>query len=129
MNVQINLQAVAIIIAGLALIFAGGTFWRTGDWRKSDTWRTLTELVAALAHRMTVVEGRTGEMPTKISSINDRLTRVEAHLDDMPSKADIADLRTSISAQGAKLDAQGEEIDVIRDTTIRIEEWLRSPKS
>ena len=121
MNVQINLQALAIIIAGLALLFAGGTFWRTGDWRKSDTWKTLTDLVGALAHRMTAVEGRTGEMPTKISSINDRLTRVEAHLDDMPSKADIADLR-------ATLGAQGDEIDVIRDTTIRIEEWLRSSK-
>jgi hypothetical protein len=118
-SVEINLQAVAIIIAGLALIFAGGTFWRTGDWRKSDTWKTLTELVATLAHRVTVVEGRTGEMPSKISSINDRLTRVEAHLDDMPSKADIAELR-------ATLDAQGSEIDVIRDTTIRIEDWLRN---
>jgi hypothetical protein len=120
-TVDINLQALAIVIAALALIFAGATYWRTGDWRKSDTWRTLTELVAGLGQRMTVVEGRTGELPTKISSINDRLTRVEAHLDDMPSKADIADLR-------ATLGAQGDEIDVIRDTTIRIEEWLRSSR-
>jgi hypothetical protein len=37
----------------------------------------------------------------------------------MPSKADIAELR-------ATLDAQGSEIDVIRDTTIRIEDWLRN---
>ena len=122
MSVEINLQALAIAIAGLALVFSGGTFWRNGDWRKSDTWRTLTELVAALAQRVTVVEGRTGELPTKISSINDRLTRVEAHLDDMPSKADIAELR-------ATLDAQGSEIDVVRDTVVRIEDYLRSNKS
>lgn len=119
MNIEINLQALAIMIASLAVMFAGGTYWRTGDWRKSDTWRTLTTLVEALAHRMTVVEGRTGEMPSKISAINDRLTRVEAHLDDMPSKADIAELR-------AKMDGVGDEIDVVRATTIRIEEWLRS---
>jgi hypothetical protein len=118
-SVEINLQALAIVIAGLALVFSGGTFWRTGDWRKSDTWKTLTELVAALAQRVTVVEGRTGELPTKIGSINDRLTRVEAHLDDMPSKADIAELR-------ATLDAQGSEIDVVRDTVVRIEDYLRS---
>lgn len=117
MNVEINLQAVAIIIAGLALIFAGATFWRTGDWRKSDAWKTLTELVGALTHRMAVVEGRTGELPTKISSINDRLTRVEAHLDDMPSKADIAAIQSTQKAQG-------EEIDVIRASVIRVETFL-----
>ena len=122
MSVIVDLQALAIAIAGLALLFSGGTFWRAGDWRKSDTWKTLTELVAVLAQRVTVVEGRTGEMPTKIDSINNRLTRVEAHLDDMPSKADIAELRAIANAQGT-------EIDVIRDTMIRIEEWLRNNKA
>lgn len=121
MSVEINLQAVAIIIAGLALIFSGGTFWRTGDWRKSDTWKTLTELVATLAHRVTVVEGRTGEMPNKIGAINDRLTRVEAHLDQMPSKADIASL-------SAKIDAVGDEADVIRSAVVRIEQFMMGEK-
>jgi chromosome segregation ATPase len=121
-SVEINLQALAIAIAGLALLFAGGTFWRTGDWRKSDAWTTLTHNVASVTQKVTALEGKTGELPSKIGSINDRLTRVEAHLDDMPSKADIAELR-------ATLDAQGSEIDVVRDTVKRIEDWLRSSKS
>lgn len=122
MNIEVNLQAVAILTAIVAVLFAGGTFWRAGDWRKSDTWKSLDTSVNGLTQRMTVVEGRTGELPTKISTINDRLTRVEAHLDQMPSKADIA-------AISATQEAQGSEIDVIRDTTIRIEEFLRSSKS
>ncbi len=120
MNVEINLQALAIVIAGAALLFSGGTFWRSNEWRRSDTWKTLTELVANLAQRVTIVEGRTGEMPTKISSINDRLTRVEAHLDQMPSKADISSL-------SAKVDAIGDEADVIRSAVVRIEEFMMRP--
>lgn len=121
MNLQIDLQLVAVAASCLACAVATATYLRGQDWRKSDTWKTLTDIVAGLGQRMNIVESRTGELPTKISTINDRLTRVEAHLDDMPCKADIAELR-------AKLDAQGEEIDVVRDTAIRIEDWLRNAK-
>jgi hypothetical protein len=122
MQIEINLPAFAIILAAGALLFSGGTFWRANDWRRSDTWKTLTDLVAGLAQKMMILEARTGEMPTKISAINDRLTRVEAHFDALPSKAEFAALDSTVKGIG-------DEVDVVRDAVVRIEEFLRGQKA
>lgn len=96
MNVEIDLTLVAIFASALSAIFAGLTFRRAGDWRRSDVGK---------------------ETEAKLSDHGRRLTVLETKMAEIPTKADIASIK-------AELDGVQDELKLARGGITRIEDFL-----
>ena len=85
----------AVEVAKVCFV-AGLTFWRTGDWRRSDAGK---------------------ETQGKLHDHELRLGKLESKIADLPTKADIARLT-------AEVDAVQDTVKLVREGVTRIEDWL-----
>lgn len=77
MNAEPNLwQLVSIAIALGAMLFSAATFVRAGRWRETDDGRRTSADIGKLKERMTVVETKLEDMPSKAD-----FTALEAQLE------------------------------------------------
>lgn len=107
----------AVILSGLSLIIAAFSFFRTGDWRRTEAGKEVDGKFVKLEQRISTMETRMDGVPAKLSSIDTRMTTVETRLLDMPTRADIAKV-------SAELDAVQDDVRLVRAGITRIEDYL-----
>lgn len=98
MNFEIDLTMVAVIASSCSAIFAGSTYARYSDWRKTDEAKQLHKRVDVSEVKIAVLEARTSTLPAKMDTTNDRLTKMETLLLTIPTTSDIARLTAEMDA-------------------------------